>query len=64
MKKYIVFKGDNYYPNGGMLDAHGCFDSFGDAVISLACVEADWAHILNTETMQINWIKGTRPKGQ
>lgn len=32
MKKYLLFAGDNYYPDGGLLDYKGDFDTVEDAI--------------------------------
>jgi len=35
MKRYLVFYGELYYPNGGMRDFIGDFDNLTDAIVHL-----------------------------
>ena len=55
MKKYLVFYGYVYYPEGGMNDFHGDFDTieecnnFMDNNMGLGM----WSHIYNTKTKEI-----------
>lgn len=57
MKRYLVFCGDVYYPNGGMNDFRGGFDDEDNAITK--CKElsdADsWAHVWDCDTMRIVW---------
>jgi len=65
MKKYALFAGDNYYPDGGAGDFAGWFDSIDDAKRCADAKRVDysgwdsinlvdcWAHIALAETMQI-----------
>jgi hypothetical protein len=51
MKKFIVFAGDTYYPQGGMKDFKGTFDT--EQKVNnylLNCHNFDWIQILNTQT--------------
>jgi hypothetical protein len=60
MKRYLLFCGNNYYPNGGWSDLIGAFDTieecgppnhfvdrYGDTV------EVDWWHLVDTEVLAI-----------
>jgi len=68
MKRYWLFAGDNYYPNGGMDDFVGSFYRIDEAkkigskkyAISYDCkmrghslVSIDWVHILDSEKNKI-----------
>jgi len=48
MKRYLVFKGDQYYPSGGWADFADSFDTLDDAFIALASWRQDWWHIIDT----------------
>jgi len=48
LKRYWVFAGDHYYPNGGMNDYRGCYDTMVEAVSNIG--RCDWWHILDTTT--------------
>jgi|SRR5882672_2307665 len=53
MKRYALFTGENYYPNGGAWD----FKCFGDTIEELKAradtSEDNWAHIAEVATMNI-----------
>lgn len=54
MKRYLLFVGDNYYPEGGWNDFRGAFDSIDDAInYVLGLLNRDWWHIVDTHTIQI-----------
>lgn len=52
MSKYLGFAGENYYPNGGMSDFVGVFDT-ADAVADLAKERGlDWYHVCDRVTLE------------
>lgn len=63
MKRYLVFIGDCYYPDGGMDDFEGDFDTLEEAkdfITEKANKEnfswkITWAHIWDTETKSQVW---------
>jgi hypothetical protein len=58
MKRYLLFAGDDYYPQGGFIDFKKDFDTFKEALdyydkevlIPDSC---DWAHIYDLEERRI-----------
>jgi len=51
MKRFLLFAGDFYYPNGGWDDFKGDFDSVENAKDWLeGDGGADWAHVIDTTT--------------
>lgn len=68
MNKYIAFYGDIFYPEGGMNDLLGYFDSIEDAVNYIKKAHLNnrpddlkwdwaWGHILNVETKELQEIQ-------
>lgn len=55
MKRFHLFVGDNYYPDGGAKDLQGSFDTIGEAVEHVANMRngADWWHVLDSSTGEI-----------
>lgn len=53
MKRYLLFRGDDYYPMGGMYDFEGDFDSVSEAMIKLNDLSYDWFHIYDLEEKRI-----------
>jgi len=55
MKRYLVFAHYRHYPDGGWNDFHGSFTGLSDAKIraSILIDEYDYAHVVDTETMNI-----------
>lgn len=55
MKKFLVFTGSDYYPNGGMGDFRADFDTLDEALKFLVNDREtwDWKQIYNTETRKI-----------
>lgn len=58
--KYLLFAGDEYYPLGGVDDLKGRFASDSDALDWLKNADGFqsnqflyWAHLVDTETMEI-----------
>ena len=59
MKRYLLFTGDKYYPNGGMYDFRHDFDSLEEAKQYWEKTDrGDWAHIYDFEIRQIVWTNG------
>jgi hypothetical protein len=51
--RYVLFAGQNYYPDGGWYDMEGMsddIDSLADAVKRLS--DIDWWHIVDMDTME------------
>lgn len=53
MPRYLLFGGDNYYPQGGWNDFKGGFESERDALREAAGWGWDWWHILDTSTGEV-----------
>jgi hypothetical protein len=54
MKRYLVFAGDTYYPEGGAREFHAAFDTVEDARDALVCHQwGTWAHVFDLETESI-----------
>lgn len=53
MKRYWIFAGDNYYPNGGIGDFMRSFDDVDETIAFLKnnTVRYDWAHIVDTQSL-------------
>lgn len=51
MKRYLLFAGDTYYPNGGMSDFVDASDSIYE-LIQLIPDRCDWWHIFDMEERQ------------
>lgn len=52
MKRFLVFSGDYYYPSGGWDDFVNAFETLDEALKGVKDARGDWAHIIDTETMQ------------
>lgn len=50
MKRYLVFKGSDYYPNGGWEDFSGDFDTIEEAREAATTNRYEWSHIIDTTT--------------
>lgn len=51
MKRFLLFSGYNYYPNGGWLDLKGSYDTIeevNDAIVTNP--SDDWYQIVDTTT--------------
>ena len=56
MNRYLLFKGNDYYPCGGWNDFSGFFASIEDAKSTLSTElydGSDWWHIVDSQTMQV-----------
>ncbi len=52
MKRYWLFGGDSYYPNGGMGDFRGSFDSREEAIKAGAAIREgsdSWYHVFDSQ---------------
>lgn len=49
LKRFLVFKGDDYYPSGGMRDFYTDYDTQEEALAELMTLPVDhcgsWAHV-------------------
>lgn len=52
MKRFIVFSGLQYYPEGGMSDFDDSFDTLDEAKNFLLEHRYDWAHVYDTVTQE------------
>ena len=50
MKRYLLFRGDDYYPAGGWNDFEGDYSCLEDAI--RAGRRADWFHVVDSETWE------------
>lgn len=63
MRRYLLFTGDNHYPDGGAEDFAKDFDNLQSAMDAAPLwVDefggmADWANIIDTETGRV-WLSG------
>lgn len=53
MKRYLLFSGINYYPNGGWSDFNTDSKILTDLQKIAKTFEYDWWHIVDTYTMKI-----------
>ena len=53
MNNYLVFSGDQFYPNGGWIDFKRAFDSLDMAMIYLATERFDWYQVVDISTLTI-----------
>lgn len=47
MKKYLLFYGDQYYPDGGWSDFKGDFDTTEECLKNVAKIKPDWYEIVD-----------------
>ena len=62
MKEFLLFAGDNYYPEGGAKDFIGGFDDQSEAWIAASSLLHDWYQICewdDVEGLQITSTGGT-----
>jgi len=50
MKKYLVFCGDYFYPNGGMKDFRNSFSTIKEARAYLLEADYDWFQIVDKKS--------------
>jgi hypothetical protein len=50
IKRFVLFAGHNYYPNGGWDDFQGSFDTLEDAESFNQTISSDWWHIIDLTT--------------
>lgn len=55
MKRFMLFFGDRYYPQGGMRDFIGSYNTIEEAVEKTLdqINDYDWFHIYDIETQEI-----------
>ena len=53
MKRYMVFSGEDYYPNGGMEDFDKDFDIIEEAIEFAKKQKGDWIQIYDIVSKQI-----------
>jgi len=51
MKRYLLFTGNDYYPEGGWGDFGGDFDTIEEIKHTEKYMVEDWYQIVDTETM-------------
>lgn len=54
MKRYLAFRGEDYYALGGWHDFIGDYEDLEQAKIAI-CNISDWGHIVDSTTMKIVW---------
>lgn len=62
MTTYLLFVGDNYYPEGGAADLVGAYRTLTGAVeASEGHVGRDWAHVLEVvgTVTEVVWTSGS-----
>lgn len=50
MKRFLVFSGDNYYPQGGFDDFRSDHDTIEEAKQAAESANGDWAQVADTQT--------------
>lgn len=54
MKRFLVFRGDHYYPSGGWNDFYASYEKVEDALTAseslVTSKAADWSHVIDIET--------------
>jgi hypothetical protein len=59
MKRYMLFKGAEFYPCGGMYDFVRAFEDKDEAVSDAFYIDAyEWAHVYDIEEQEIIFKKG------
>jgi len=53
MKRFLVFAGDNYYPEGGWGDFRGAYATKENALAAALAAAVDWAHVADIGTGEI-----------
>ena len=56
MKRYWLFGGNSYYPNGGMGDFRGSFDSREEAIEAGKAIKvshSNWYHVFDSQENEI-----------
>lgn len=53
LNRYLVFRGDNYYPGGGWDDFIESHATIAEARVVAAACRADWTHITDTQTGKV-----------
>ena len=53
MKRFLLFTGDDYYPEGGWGDFGGDFDTIEEIKRTEQYIVDDWNEIVDTKTMLV-----------
>ena len=53
MKRYLLFSGDFYYPEGGWMDFAASFSSLEEAKKVTKAIPDDWFQIVDTHIMEV-----------
>lgn len=53
LKRFLIFIGDNYYPNGGSNDFKNSFDTIQEAKDSTSTGHYEWAHIIDASALRV-----------
>ena len=54
MKQFLLFAGDQYYPNGGWGDFEGSFDSIDEAKVAEKALPGhDWFQVVDTASGEV-----------
>lgn len=48
MKRFLLFKGDDYYPQGGFDDFVGSYDTVDEAMDAHKPESCQWAHVADS----------------
>jgi hypothetical protein len=60
VKRFLIFTGAGYYPEGGWNDFRGSLDDLEAAKTFALAKQEDWAHIIDIETGKEAWHQPTR----
>ena len=52
MNRYLVFKGNHYYPSGGWDDLFGSFEFLDEATKAAEVDEWEWSHVVDSLTWE------------
>ncbi len=55
MKRFMVFAGDSYYPEGGMADFLGDYETIEEAITAVTATVGDWSQIVDTLDRRWMW---------
>jgi hypothetical protein len=53
MKRFLVFKGDIYYPSGGWGDFVNSCDDLNEAIKLAACTEFQWIQVVDSQSGEV-----------
>lgn len=53
MKRFLLFAGSDYHPNGGWYDFYGSYDTYLEAIKEQVDeIKADWYHVVDTQIIE------------